>query len=96
MKTKFLRILVTWGMLWAVTAANQAAAGPPFVPNSQSFWDFSQNWTTNYGPAYRDTVLESTNFLECTGQFALCFHSGPEPLPCKLTKDGRFATAHAT
>ena len=77
--------------LWAVTPANQAAAGPPFVPNSQSFWDFSQNWTTNYGPAYRDTVLAPTNFLECTGQFALCFHSGPEPLPCKLSKDGRFA-----
>src|SRR5262245_26090679 len=91
MKTKFVQILVTCGMLWAVTPAKQAAAGPPFVPNSQSFWDSSQNWTTNYGPAYRDTVLDRTNFLECTGQFALCFHSGPEPLPCKLTKDGRFA-----
>src|SRR5262249_42586503 len=91
MKTKFVQILVTCGMPWAVTPENQAAAGPPFVPNSQSFWDFSEHWRTNYGPAYGDPVLDRTNFLECTGQFALCFHSGPEPLPCKLTKDGRFA-----
>ncbi|MCI0409251.1 MAG: hypothetical protein L0191_11950 [Acidobacteria bacterium] len=96
MKTKLVLGLVMCGMLWAVTAASQDAAGPPrgpshFVPNSQSFWDFSKNWTTNYGPAYRDTVLEPTNFLPCTGQFALCFHSGAEPLPCRLTKDGRFA-----
>ena len=67
MKTKLVKILATCGMLWAVIAAEQAAAGPPFVPNSQSFWDSSQNWTTNYGPAYRDTVLAPTNFLECTG-----------------------------
>ncbi len=77
------------------------AAGPPrgpshFVPNSQSFWDFSKNWTTNYGPAYRDTVLEPSNFLQCTGQFALCFHSGAEPLPCRLTEDGRFANCTCT
>ena len=63
-----------------------------FVPNSQAFWDFSKNWTTNYGHAYRDTDLAPTNFLPCTGQYALCFESGPEPLPCQLTPDGRFAT----
>jgi len=62
-----------------------------FVPNSLEFWDFSKNWTTYYGPAYRDTVLERSQFLPCTGKFALCFHSGPEPLPCKVTDDGRFA-----
>ena len=62
-----------------------------FVPNSQAFWDFSENWTTTYGPAYRDTDLAATNFLPCTGQYALCFESGPEPLPCELTPDGRFA-----
>jgi len=62
-----------------------------FVPNSQAFWDFSKNWTTNYGPAYRDTDLAPTNFVPCTGQYALCFESGPEPLPCKLSPDGRFA-----
>jgi hypothetical protein len=67
-----------------------------FVPNSQEFWDFSKNWTTNYGPAYRDTVEAPSNFLPCTGQFALCFHSGAEPLPCKLSKDGRFADCTCT
>ena len=97
MKVKLLLILLTCWILWTVTAASQNAAGPPrgpshFVPNSQSFWDFSKNWTSNYGPAYRDTVLEPSNFLQCTGQFALCFHSGPAGLfPCRLTEDGRFA-----
>ena len=62
-----------------------------FVPNSQAFWDFSKNWTTNYGPAYRDTDLAPSNFVPCIGQYALCFESGPEPLPCKLSSDGRFA-----
>jgi hypothetical protein len=62
-----------------------------FIPNSQAFWDSSKNWTTNYGPAYRDTDLAPTNFLPCTGQYALCFESGPDPLPCNLTADGRFA-----
>jgi hypothetical protein len=101
MKAKLVLSLVTCGVLWAVTAASQDAAGPPrgpshFVPNSQSFWDFSKNWTTNYGPAYRDTVLEHSNFLQCTGQFALCFHSGAEPLPCRMTQDGRFANCTCT
>lgn len=62
-----------------------------FVPDSQEFWDFSKNWTTNFGPAYRDTALGPSGFLPCTGQYALCFHSGPKPLPCRLTEDGRFA-----
>jgi hypothetical protein len=62
-----------------------------FVPNSQEFWDFSKNWTTNFGPAYRDTALGVSGFLPCTSQYALCFHSGPKPLPCRLTDDGRFA-----
>jgi hypothetical protein len=93
--------LVACVTLGAVTAASEEAGGPPhgpthFVPNSQSFWDFSKNWTTNYGPAYRDTVLEPSNFLPCTGKFALCFHSGAEPLPCRLTEDGRFANCTCT
>ncbi|MGH6813094.1 MAG: hypothetical protein ACREDM_12400 [Methylocella sp.] len=67
-----------------------------FFPNSQEFWDFSKNWTTNYGPAYRDTALGASSFLPCTGQYALCFHSGPKPLPCELTNDGRFANCECT
>jgi hypothetical protein len=77
----------------AQSAADEGVAPPivHFVPNFQRFWDNSKNWTTNYGPAYRDTVLQRSNFVPCTGQYALCFHSGPEPLPCKLGADGRFA-----
>jgi len=71
-----------------------------FVPNSQAFWDNSKNWTTNYGPAYRDTVLTSPTggpyFVPCTGTYALCFHSGPQPLPCEQTPDGRFANCKCT
>ena len=62
-----------------------------FVPNSQAFWDNSKNCTTIWGPAYRDTVERPENMVPCTGRYALCFHSGPEPLPCRLNVDGRFA-----
>jgi hypothetical protein len=62
-----------------------------FVPDSPLFWDDSRHWTTNYGPAYRDTMILPTQMLACTGQFALCFHSGPEPYPCTLSPDGRSA-----
>jgi len=41
-------------------------------------------------------VEARSNFLACTGQFALCFHSGAEPLPCKLSKDGRSADCTCT
>lgn len=64
---------------------------PQFVPDWRPFWDNSKNWTTNYGPAYRDTVVQYSQMLACTGQFALCFHSGPEPYPCHMSPDGRSA-----
>jgi hypothetical protein len=67
-----------------------------FVPNSQAFWDNSKNWTTNYGPAYRDTVERPDAFVKCSGRYALCFHSGAEPLPCRLTPGGRFANCTCT
>ena len=69
---------------------------PHFVPNSLQFWDNSKSWTTNYGPAYRDTVEKIENFVPCTGHYALCFHSGPEPLPCELERGGRFADCTCT
>jgi len=75
----------------------EALAGPPrFLPKSQESWDDSKNWTTEYGPAYRDTVEKAENMVPCMGPYALCFHSGPEPLPCELTKDGRFANCKCT
>src|SRR5271166_1220378 len=62
-----------------------------FVPDSRVFWDNSLNWTTNYGPAYRDTLTTRSQFLACSPQFALCFHSGQYPLPCHISPDGRSA-----
>ncbi len=67
-----------------------------FVPNSQRYWDNSKNWPTNYGPAYRDVNLGPSYFVPCTEKYALCFSSGPEPLPCELDKSGRFAKCKCT
>ncbi len=67
-----------------------------FVPNSYAFWSDPANWTTAYGPAYANILLEPTNFVPCRGgPFALCYYSGPssgtEDLSCKLTSDGKYA-----
>jgi hypothetical protein len=67
-----------------------------FVPDYLPFWDNSKNWTTNYGPAYRDTIQQPSQMLACSPQFALCFHSGPEPYPCHLSPDGRSANCKCT
>jgi len=69
---------------------------PQFVPDSQLFWDNSKNWTTKYGPAYRDTLEGPSEMLACSPQFALCFHSGPDPYPCHLSPDGRSANCLCT
>jgi len=69
---------------------------PIFVPDRIEFFDNSKNWTTNYGPSYRDTVLSPSEFLACSPQFALCFHSGPDPYPCHLSPDGRSANCLCT
>ena len=61
------------------------------MPDWQLFWDNSRYWTTNYGPAYRDTAEQGSQFLACSSQFALCFQSGKPPLPCTLSPDGRSA-----
>ncbi len=67
-----------------------------FVPDSPAFWNNSQNWTSNYGPAYRDTIQSPSQMLACSGQFALCFHSGADPYPCHLSPDGRSADCLCT
>ena len=69
---------------------------PHFVPNSLRFWDFSKNWTTNFGPAYRDTIEALENLVPCTGRYALCFHSGAEPFPCEPDRSGRFVNCKCT
>ena len=109
MKGRKAFLFIVSVLLFALGAISKRAyCGPPhaanfdigrqihFVPNSQEFWDFSKNWPTNFGPAYRDTVTAPTNFLPCTGQYALCAESGPEPLPCTVTPDGRFANCKCT
>ena len=57
------------GSLLVVLLANRAVAGPPavsqFVPDQRSFWDNSKHWTTNFGPAYRDTDIDLTQLLPC-------------------------------
>jgi hypothetical protein len=67
-----------------------------FVPADREFWESSKFWTSNYGPAFRDVVEKPSNMLACSGQFALCFHSGAEPLPCDLSPDGRSANCKCT
>src|ERR1700730_15615362 len=74
----------------------QASATVHFVPNSHSFWSAQKNWTTSYGPAYANIVLQPSNFLPCRGgPFALCYYSGPssgtEDLSCKLTPNWLYA-----
>ena len=76
--------------------ATDALGGQLFVPSPPAFWDNSQHWTTEYGPAYRDTTEKIENIVPCIGPYALCFHSGPEPLPCVLSKDGRSANCKCT
>ena len=95
MRSALAVVLVAVAMVGTVGVA-AAGSHVHFVPNSQEFWDFSKNWTTNYGPAYRDTVTAPTDFLPCSGKFALCFTSGPEPLPCHMEPDGRFAKCTCT
>jgi len=108
MKRPEFASVVVGALLLAVGAiSTHAYCAPPdssrlqgrqdhFVPNSQRFWDFSKNWPTNFGPAYRDTVTAASNFVPCTGKYALCAESGPEPLPCRVTPDGRFAKCKCT
>jgi len=95
---KSIRANMFAGSLLAVTLgfSTDALSAPNFVPNVRQFWDSSENWTTEFGPAYRDTVERPENLVPCTGDYALCFHSGPEPLPCKLTKAGRYADCECT
>ncbi|HEX4210713.1 MAG TPA: hypothetical protein VHY56_09985 [Candidatus Binataceae bacterium] len=70
-----------------------------FVPNSHAFWSNRNNWTTAYGPAYANIVVEGDNFVPCRGgPYALCYYSGPESasenLSCTLTPDGLYANCN--
>lgn len=70
-------------------------------------YTFNDKRTTTNGPAYANIVNGSSNFIKCTPpsgrkfSYALCYYSGPNaptgtnsdnpPLPCTMSKDGRFA-----
>jgi hypothetical protein len=96
-KTLRASLLISAVLLFGIAGLSTNAHGQPkFVPNDQKFWDNSENWTTDYGPAYRDTVVTPADMVPCNGPFALCFTSGPEPLPCVPTPDGRFANCTCT
>ena len=78
------------------TSPQAVATAVHFVPNSYAFWSNPQHWTTSYGPAYADILLQPSNFVPCRGgPFALCYYSGPnsgsEDLSCTLTPDGKYA-----
>lgn len=88
--------IVLSALLGVVVASGSSALSANLVPNSLRFWDFSENWTTNFGPAYRDTIEGIENLVPCSGRYALCFHSGPEPLPCEVDHRGRFANCTCT
>ena len=93
MKVKQAKVLVVAAMLLCLGALTGSASAQTthFVPNNINFWNSSENWTTNFGPAFRDTVEGDSFMLPCTGQFALCFHSGAAPFTCQLTPNGKFA-----
>jgi hypothetical protein len=100
MKTLRASLLLSAALLLGIAGFSTTAySAQNMVPNDLSFWDNSANWTSDYGPAYRDTAEKingNLNFVPCTGEFALCFTSGAEPLPCEPTKDGRFANCTCT
>ncbi len=96
-----LLILVLVALLTASCGGDKggspnAAPFVHFVPNSHAFWSNPDNWTTDFGPAYANILLESSNFVPCRGgPYALCYYSGPssgaENLSCTLTPDGKYA-----
>jgi hypothetical protein len=57
----FLLVGLAGGFVSSALAQGVNLYGPQFVPNSQSVWDSSKNWTANFGPAYRDTVESPCN-----------------------------------
>lgn len=92
-KISFYFVLFCIVAVTGLARADRDSAPAHFVPDSFKFWNDSKNWTTNYGPAYRDTNESASNFLPCTiRRYALCFDSGPAPLACRLEPGGRFAS----
>src|SRR5215510_12169866 len=94
-RTGVLPVLAVLFQMLLLATVTQAET-QHFVPNNINFWYDSVNWSTNFGPAFRDTIEKPSQLVPCTGQFALCFHSGADPLPCTLTKNGKYANCTCT
>jgi hypothetical protein len=67
-----------------------------FMPNSHAFWSNQQHWTTSYGPAYADILLQPSNFVPCPARplramLLLGTEFRLEDLSCTLTPDGKYA-----
>jgi hypothetical protein len=79
-------LFVLLGVL--VVAAPVAAAPEPADPPLRcERLPFVENvyWTTEYGPAAADVLVEPANMLRCeSGDYALCYYSGADPMPCKV------------
>lgn len=62
------------------------------VHSSRPAFRYNDLETTPYGKAQADILLQNSNFLPCKGgPIALCYYSGPEPVACELSRDGRSA-----
>ncbi len=86
-------LVITVSIAWIIVAAATATRGLeasdqdslhctelPFV--------YNVFWTTKYGPAGADIETAKSNMLPCSGpSYALCYYSGPEPMPCKVDRE---------
>lgn len=65
-----------------------AAAGEESLQCGELPFVYNVFWTTEYGPAAADVQSAASNMLACSGSsYALCYYSGPEPMPCKVDRE---------
>ncbi len=70
-----------------LAGASGTEAGGPLKCNELPFV-YNVFWTTDYGPAAADVQSAPSNMLPCSGPaYALCYYSGPEPMPCKVDRE---------
>jgi hypothetical protein len=68
----------------AVPTATPTPVGCPLpAPFCGGEFPLNTEMTTQYGPAWADVSLESTDFLPCFGPYALCYYAN-----CTVSEDG--------
>ncbi len=73
-------VATTAGILEASEGDSLHCTELPFV--------YNVFWTTEHGPAAADVQAAKSNMLPCSGSsYALCYYSGPEPMPCKVDRE---------